>query len=270
MPTSGQVDLLERSWRDRRDRGRKRIAPSQATCRRIFQSMNATQALSVAESSAHRVTVRTPSRTVSLTCPLSRKVLLSDGDCSVLFSESTEVDDPEMGLQGNAYAAYGQSQTRWLGINIKLAMSMVVQIVWPSGLARSKNMILWRYSWSTDRRCSHHQRFHCRQHVSTRDTSQSQPLDVMYVDHAALIRMIGAGFTKDILATRDPSMAPCLTNFELLSAAPRFACICVVLVVGMVTNLTDPFCSGTGRHSDVVLLCALADPLASRSRNSAS
>ena len=96
-------------------------------------------------------------------------------------------------------------------------------------------MILWRKFGSTNRRCFHDQRFPSRQHLSTRYTSQSQPPDVVYVDHAALIRMVGAGFAKDILATRYPSMAPCLADFELLSAAPRFACVRVVFVL-------NPFC----------------------------
>jgi hypothetical protein len=85
-----------------------------------------------------------------------------------------------------------------------------------------------------------------RKHPNTQDTCLSQPLDIMYVDHATLIRVVGTRFAKDVLATRYPGMTPCLTDFELLSAARRFARIRVVFIVGVVACLTDPFGSGAG------------------------
>lgn len=85
-----------------------------------------------------------------------------------------------------------------------------------------------------------------REHQNIQGTCLSQPFDIMYVDHATLIRVVGTRFAKDVLATRYSGMTPCLADFELLSAARRFARICVVFVVGVVACLADSFGSGAG------------------------
>jgi hypothetical protein len=81
-----------------------------------------------------------------------------------------------------------------------------------------------------------------------------QTLYILCIEHAAFIWMVGTSLAKHISTIPRVFMTARLANIKFLSATPGFACIRIMLIIGMATYAAYSFRPRASRHAFGVFL----------------